>query len=105
MVLTSTTRTCQLILGTWGPSKATAMLVSLTQVAVRSTHDREDEGLGAACVYVQVVTGTHRSKGTERSSVMTEIRAGRRKGQGPPWRLGTGLHSLLHSSRLKAALL
>lgn len=95
MVLTSTARTCQPDPGDTGtpsprPSKVTAMLVSLTQVAVRSTHDREDEGLGAACVYVQVVTGTHRSKGTERSSVLTEIRAGRRKGQGPPWRLEQG---------------
>lgn len=31
----------------------------------------------------QVVTGTHRSKGTERSSVLTEVRASRWKGQGP----------------------
>lgn len=50
------------------------------------------------CMF-QVVLGTHRSKGTERSSVLTEVRARRQKGQGPQWRLGAGLHFfLLHSS-------
>lgn len=61
------------------------MPTSLTQVVVRATHGREDEGLGAAQVgqhvcMSQVVTGTHRSKGTERSSVLTDGRGRARKG-------------------------
>lgn len=40
----------------------------------------------------RVVTGTHRPKGTERSSVLTEVRARRQKGQGQQRRLGAKLH-------------
>lgn len=62
MVRTSTARTCQPDPGDKGtpsprPSKVTTMLVSLTQVVVRATQGRENEGLGAACVYVP---GGHR---------------------------------------------
>lgn len=62
MALTSTAYICQPDPGDKGtpsprPSKMTAMLVSLTQVVVRATRGREDEGLGAACVYV---LGGHR---------------------------------------------
>lgn len=35
--------------------------------------------------------------------MLTEIRAGRQKGQGPPWRLGAGLHfyfTSVHSKQL-----
>lgn len=52
-----------------------------------------EAALKGQCVCMsQVVPGTHRSKGTEKSFVLTEVRASRRKGQDPQWRLGAGLH-------------